>query len=125
MSTQPKQGDAVEILAEWEGQAVHHPGVLFEDREAEYLGAVEDIAAIAGWIAVTALSGMVGNSAYDGVRRKVVGFLKGWRARFGQAKVDEVKKQLVVEMQRYRKNSKITDQELSARIELLFHEIDE
>jgi hypothetical protein len=124
MTTKPGQATAVEMLAEWEGQAVHHPGVLFEESQAEQLSGVDDVAAIAGWIAVSALSGVVGNSAYEPVKRKVIGFLEGWRARFGQLKLDEVKKQLFVEMQKHRKNSKITDQELQERIELLFDEID-
>ncbi len=124
MSTKPDQSAPVEMLTEWEGPAVHHPGVLFDEGQADHLSGVEDVAAVAGWVAVSALSGMIGNSAYDGVKRKVVGFLKGWRARFGQAKLDEVKKELFAEMQKYRKNARITDQELRERIDLLFDEIE-
>jgi hypothetical protein len=111
------------MLAAWQGQAVPHPGVLFDESQAEHCSGAEDVAAIAGWIAVTALSGTSGSSAHDAARRKVIAFLKGWRARFGQEKLDEVKKQLLVEMQTHRKNGKITDQELHDRIELLFQEI--
>jgi hypothetical protein len=123
MSTKPGQATAVEMLAEWQGQAVPHPGVLFDESQAENHAGAEDVAAIAGWIAVSALSGTIGNSAYDAARRKVIAFMKARRARFGHEKLDEVKKQLLVEMQTYRKNGRITEQELQERIELLFQEI--
>src|SRR5437016_2932427 len=96
----------VEMLAEWEGPAVHEPGVLFEERQAEGLPVDADTAALAGWIAVTALSGVIGNSAYDAIKKKVLGVLAGWRRRFGQPKIDEVKQQLFVQMQQHRKNPK-------------------
>jgi hypothetical protein len=123
MSTQPDQS-AVEILAEWKGDAIHHPGVLFEESQAELLSTVENVAAIADWIAVTAISGVNSDSANDAVNRKVIDFLKGWRGRFGQARLDEVRKRLLFEMQKYRANSKMTDKELDERIKLLFDEID-
>jgi hypothetical protein len=124
MSSEPQQTPPLEMLTEWEGQAIHHPGVLFEEGQAEHLSGAEAVSAIAAWIAVTAVAGVVGNSAHEAIKQKVIGFLKGWRARFGQSKIDEVKKQLFVEMQKYRTNRKITDQELQERIELLFDEID-
>src|SRR5271156_3089016 len=42
MSTEPGKESFMEMLTEWEGQAVHHPGVLFEEREAEHLSGVEN-----------------------------------------------------------------------------------
>src|SRR5436305_9554259 len=113
----------VEMLAEWEGPAVHEPGVLFEERQAERLTLDADAAAIAGWIAVTALSGVVGNAAHEAIRNKVRGVLAAWRQRHGQPKLDQVKQQLFLQMQQHRKNPKITDEELRERIELLFLDI--
>src|SRR5437660_3239855 len=80
----------VEMLAEWEGPAAHEPGVLFEDRQAEHLAVEGDAVALTGWVAVSALSDVVGNSAYEAIRNKVLGVLAGWRRRFGQEKLDEV-----------------------------------
>jgi hypothetical protein len=113
----------VEMLAEWEGTAIPAPGVLFEEQHAEHLSLSADAAELAAWIAVTVLSGVVGNSAYEAIKAKVLGVLKGWRQRFGQAKIDEVKKRLFEEMQKHRNNRKITDEELRERIELLFDEV--
>jgi hypothetical protein len=81
------------------------------------------VAAIASWIAVTALSRANGHPAHEALKRKVIGFLKRWRGRFGQGKLDEVKQLLLVEMEKYRKDRKLTDQELHERIERLFDEI--
>jgi hypothetical protein len=122
MSSEPEQ-PPLEMLAEWQGKAIHHPGVLFGDSDAEHLSTHEDAAAIADWIAVTAISGANGSPAHDAVRRKVVTFLKDWRGRFGQPKLDEIKVRLLAEMQKYRTNRKITDQELHKRIESLFEEV--
>ena|SRR5579885_2989842 len=124
MSSDPQQTPPLEMLTECEGQAIHHPGVLFEESQADRLSGAEAVEAVAAWIAVTAVASVVGNSAHEAIKQKVIGFLKGWRARFGQAKIEEVKKQVLLEMQQYRTNRKISDQELQERINLLFHEID-
>ncbi len=110
----------VEMLAEWEGPAIHEPGVLFEEQHAEHLALDADAAALAGWIAVTALSGVVGNATYEAIKNKVRGVLAAWRQRHGQPKLDEVKQKLFERMQQHRQNPKITDAELLERVELLF-----
>jgi len=113
------QAGDIEILAEWEGPAVHEPGVLFDER----LAADSDAVALAGWIAVTAMSGANGNSAYAAITNKVRGVLAAWRQRHGQARLDEVKRELLSQMQQHRKNARITDDELRERIDLLFLDI--
>jgi hypothetical protein len=112
-----------EILAQWEGPAVHEPGALFEDRQAEHLSAGSDVAELVSWLAVTAFSGVLGDAAYAGLRAKVLAVLTAWRRRFGQVKIDEIKRQLLVQMQQFRNNGKITDEELRERIEHLFDEV--
>ena len=112
-----------EILTQWEGPAIHEPGVLFEEAEGEHLGGAVEVAALAAWIAVTALSGVIGNATHEAIKKKVLGVLSAWRRRFGQPKIDEVKQQLFLQMQKHRNNRKITDEELRERIELLFDEI--
>ena len=115
--------ESQEILAQWEGQAIHEPGVLFEEKIAELLPAETDVAAVVEWIALAALSGTVGNAAFEAIKQKVRDFLSGWQARFGPAKIDDVKERLLQEMQKYRSNRKITEDELRERIDLLFDDI--
>ena len=112
-----------EILAQWEGPAIHEPGVLSEDREAERLSAASDIGELVAWLAVTALSGAIGDAAYAGIRAKVIEILSAWRRRLGQVKMDEVKQQLLMRMQQYCNSRKVTEQELCERVERLFAEI--
>jgi hypothetical protein len=104
----------LEILADWEGPAIHEPGVLFEERQGEHLAAHGDVAGLAAWIAVSALSGVQGSTASGAIQEKVRGVLSEWRRRFGQAKVDAVKAQLLQDVQRYRHQRKLTDEELRA-----------
>jgi len=111
------------MLAEWQGPAENEPAVLFDEKRAEHLAVDADTANLADWVAVTALSGFVGNAAYEAIKRRVLAVLTTWRHRFGQAKLDEVKQHLLVQMQHHRKNPKITDEDLRERIALLFDEI--
>jgi hypothetical protein len=113
----------IEMLAEWEGPAVYEPGVLLEESQVEQLALGADAAAMAGWIAVTALSGVPGNNASQAIKNKVRGILAAWRQRHGQPKLDEVKQQLFQLLQAHRNNRKITDEDLRERIELLFREM--
>jgi len=117
------QAVPVEILAEWEGPAVHEPGVLFDEAQVEHLESNGDVAALAAWLAVTAISGVSAATAHEAIKTKVCGVLAAWRQRFGQAKIDEVKQQLWLQMQQYRNKRKLTDEELGERIDLLFTEI--
>jgi hypothetical protein len=117
------QAAPVEILAEWEGLAVPGSWAGFEEGEADHLGVTEDVAGLVAWLAATALGGVVGNSAYSAVRAKALGVLAAVRRRLGQVKIGEVKQQLLAEMQKYRLNARITDEELRERIDLLFREI--
>ena len=113
----------IEMLAEWEGPAVYEPGVLLEESQVEQLALGADAAAMASWIAVTALSGVPGNNASQAIKNKVRGILAAWRQRHGQTKLDEVKRLLFQQLQAHRNNRKITDEDLHERIELLFREM--
>ena len=111
------------MLAQWEGPAVHEPGVLSEDREAERLAAGSDVGELVAWLAVTALSGATNDAAYAGIRAKVLAVLSAWRRRFGLAKMEEIKQQLLAQMQQYRDRRRVTDEELRERVGRLFEEV--
>jgi hypothetical protein len=115
--------DSLEVLAQWEGPAIHEPGVLFEEKGAENLSPGADVAELAAWIAVTVLSGETGDAAHEAMKAKALGVLSGRRRRFGQVGLDEIKQQLFQQMQSYRDHRKITDEELRERIEQLFEAI--
>jgi hypothetical protein len=118
----PANASPLELLTQWEGPAIHEPGVLFEEAHGKQAGA-DDVVALAAWIAVTALSGVMGNATHEAIKNKVLGVLSGWHRRFGQVKIEEVKQKVLQRLQQYRKNGKITDEELRNRIDLLFDEI--
>ncbi len=114
------QASPLEILAQWEGPAIHEPGVLVDE---QHLAAGGTVAELVAWLSHTATSRVIDNPAYAGIRAKVLGVLPAWRQRFGQAKIDEVKQLLLQEMEKYRAHRKITDEELRERIERLFSEV--
>ena len=61
----------VDILAEWEGPAIPALGIFFELPNIEHAGVEVDVAAlVAGWIAVTAISGEVGNTVHEGLKKE-------------------------------------------------------
>lgn len=117
------QAGSLEILAQWEGPAIPAPGVLYEKTLAEHPEIEGEAPPLAAWIAVSALSSVNGNSTREAIKKKVLGVLSDWRRRFGQSKIDEVKKSLYEQLQQERNNRKLTDEELHKRIELLFAEI--
>jgi hypothetical protein len=51
------------------------------------------------------------------------GILSGCRQRYGQAKIDEVKKQVLLELQKHHRSPKVKDDEMRKRVDLLFHDI--
>ncbi len=111
-------------LPSWEGPAVHAPGVLYEEAaDKGMLGGVEALAGLADWLAVVAFSGVIGNAAYEVIKTKVRGALRAWRRQKGQGRLDELKQQVLEEMQKHRANGKLTEEELAARVEAFFAEI--
>jgi hypothetical protein len=115
--------DSLEILAQWEGPAIHEPGVLFGENGAEPLSPGADVAELAAWIGVTVLSRETGDATHEAMKAKALGVLSAWRQRFGQAGLDEVKQQLFQQTQVYRAHRKITDEQLRERIEQLLEAI--
>jgi len=125
MSEHTTDPDAdIELLPVWEGDVQHAPGVLFEvaQGEGDFAGEIV-LADLAGWVALTALSGVIGNSAYDAIKSKVLNFLKSWRRQEGQAKVDELKEQVRTQMLQRRAHGKLTEDQLNTRIDEFFDEI--
>src|SRR5438874_13701994 len=88
------QPGLTELLAEWEGPAIHEPGVLFDEKQVDHLSAGGSVAEPVAWLATAAVSGMVGNSAYDAIKMKARRVLGDWRQRHGKAKLEEVKQEL-------------------------------
>ena len=107
----------VETIAEWEGQAVPGPGIVWDREELEKLYAEPNVARLAAWIAATGIGEAPGHEAR---RKKVREVLAICHQRFGQAKVDEIKNELFRHLQEHRKQRKITDEQLRERIERLF-----
>ncbi len=62
--------------------------MLLEESQVEQLTLGADSAAMASWIAVTALSGVPGNNASQAIKNKVRGILAAWRQRRGQVAQD-------------------------------------
>jgi hypothetical protein len=113
----------LEILAQWEGPVVHEPGVLLGYKDAEYLSTRIDAAELVEWLAGTALSATLYDPAYPAIRAKVFTVLSAWRQRVGQDKMDEIKRQLLLHMEQFRRYGKITEEELRQRIDRLFSEV--
>ncbi len=111
----------IELLPPWEGAAEHAPGVLFEEGDG-FLGDPALIE-LAAWVAVVAISGVIGNAAYDAIKTKVLGYLTAWGRRKGRARLDDLKQQVVEEMRKHRANGKLTEEELQTRIDAFFAEI--
>ncbi len=117
------QVDPLEILVEWQGDAIRAPGVLSDEKQVEQLAAGNDVPELTAWIAVTGLSSDSSNPVSEGLNKRIVGVLSSWRLRLGQAKIDEVKKELIKQLEQCRRNRKITDEELLQRVERLFSRI--
>ena len=110
----------VEILSEWEGPAIHEPGVLFEEQKAEHLTFGADVAAFVGWLALVAVSGVIGNATYEATKRKARHILDCWRQHHGKAKVDEIKQRGTEHMKPHQASGKLTGRRIAQRIEALF-----
>ena len=103
----------VEILSEWEGPAIHEPGVLFEEQKAEHLTLVRGRCRLRWLAGAVAVSGVIGNATYEATKRKARHILDCWRQRHGKAKVDEIKQRVYEHMKPHQASGKLTDEELS------------
>jgi hypothetical protein len=116
----------IELLPVWDGPVEHAPGVLFEEPSNE--GMLFDDAGLlsfAAWVAVTALSGIIGNTAFVAIRAHVRAVLNAWRREEGKDQLNRLKDHVLTEMQKHRPNGKLTEQELKERIDTFFEEIQE
>jgi hypothetical protein len=114
----------IDLLSVWDGPAEHAPGVLFEVPQAkDKLLGEGALAELAGWVALAALSGVIGNAVYEAIKGKVRDVLKSWRHVEGQARLDELKRHVSEEMQKHRANGKLTAEELRNRIDDFFQEV--
>jgi hypothetical protein len=122
----PVEAGPMEIVAEWQGQAIVEPGVLYDERIAEHLASDGDVAPLVAWLAVTVIPCVVGNTAHDAskaIHEKALAILRAWRRRFGQRKIDEIKGDLLEQMRKHLPNGKITDEELHKRIDGFLDEV--
>jgi hypothetical protein len=114
----------LELLASWEGQAKHAPGVLFEETAGDGMLAVGPVMLdFANWVAGVAVAGVIGNAAFAAIKAKVLGVLAAWRRKHGQTRLDELKQQVFEEANKHRPNGKLTEEELKSRIDTFFAEI--
>jgi hypothetical protein len=120
---QPDPIAPIEILFQWEGPAILGAGVLREDRPAERLAEGNDDGELVAWLAVTAISGDQTHPARAAIRARAVGVLSAWRRRFGPGRIDDIKRQLIERMSKYRERRKISDEAMRERIEALFREV--
>jgi len=114
--------EPVELLAEWNEQAIAGPGVSFGTTPAPDLPDL-GLADTVAWIASTAITGAIGGATYDAIKLKVLGVLRAGRRRFGQPKIEEIKQEVFRHMQQHRLNHKVSDEELRTRIDRLFSEL--
>ena len=106
------------------GRPSFAPGVLFEETYGDgMLSGEVAMVDLAGWLALTVISGVVGNAAYDAIKAKVVGVVTAFRRKQGQAKLDELKQYVFDQMKPNLPNGKLTEEELKARIDAFFAEI--
>lgn len=116
----------IEFIAQWEGEAEHAPGVLFGETISDgMLGVDVNLLDFASWVALAAVSGVMGNSTYGALKAKVLGVVTAWRRQKGQAKLDELKEFVFQEVQKHAPNGKLTLEELNARIDTFFSQIRE
>lgn len=119
----PAEPGPIEMLAQWEGPARVEPGALLEPRQAHDLVAREDMAGVAAWVAVTAVAGSADNHATEEIREHVLSVLTAWRRRFGQTKTDDLKQQVYELIRTKGPKRKISDEELTQRLNSLFARI--
>jgi hypothetical protein len=109
----------IEMLAEWEGPAQLNPSVFAGPKELDgFLADPGLIGEAATWVAVTAGSAILGNSVYDSLKNKVIGFLTAWRRRHGQKRLDDLKQKVLDAFDQ----GKADPEETRRRIDALFAE---
>lgn len=114
----------IESVAQWEGKAIPAPGVLFKEPDGNStLADGEQMASLAAWVAVTAMSEPTGSSVSEAIKLKVVNALKVWRQRLGETKLDELKQNVLQEMDNHRRNGKLTADQLRKRVDQFFNAI--
>src|SRR5437867_613826 len=114
----------ITLIGEWQGPALNHPALAGDDKTLE--GFLADPAALASaaiWVSVTIGSAVLGNASPDSVNPKVVAFLTAWRRCHGQAKLDELKGQVLDKLKRGKAGPAITPEEIRRRIDVLFDQV--
>lgn len=112
----------IEMLPGWEGPAEHNEKLFGGQKELDgFLANPGLIGEVAVWIVVTIGSAILGNSAYDALKAKVVGFLKSWRQRHGKTKLEELKQKVLQAFEQ----AKADPDQVRGRIEALFSEAEE
>jgi hypothetical protein len=103
MSDRTSPGVApVEMLLDWEGPAINDPATADSQAIEGFLADPATLPSASLWVAVTIASVVLGNGVCDALRAKVVSFLAAWRSRHGQGKLDELKQQVLGEIQKQR-----------------------
>lgn len=117
-SNVPSGPAPIEMLAEWEGPAIHNPTLFAGPKELEGFIADARIGEAATWVASTGGSPFVSADEHPELKAKVVDFLTAWRQRHGPAKLDELKQQVFRRFERGKADPAATRR----RVDALFAE---
>ncbi len=95
MNNQPRSGVApVKMILDWEGAAL--VGATTPNGQS----AEGTLASAGHWVAANVTTAVVGNSVYDALKGKIVAFLANWRTQNGGRKLDDLKQQVLAEIEK-------------------------
>jgi hypothetical protein len=120
--------DEFELQIAWEGPALLAPGVVFQQkhREVNLIDVNPDdtpLDVIANWVAIIALSGWTGHAAHEKNKARVRNALIAWSHQKGPGWLNTLKQGVVADMMKHQPNGKLTKEQLLARINGFFSEI--
>jgi hypothetical protein len=121
----PSNGAApITLIGEWQGPAGNHPALAGDDKTLEgFLADPATLPGVAVWVAVSIGSAVLGHASSNPVNPKILGFLHAWRRRYGQAKLDELKRQVLDELARGKAGTDRNSEETRRRIDVLFDQV--
>jgi hypothetical protein len=114
----------ITLIGEWQGPAVNHPALAGDDTTLEgFLADPATLPSVAIWVAVSIASAVLGPVPSNPVNPKVIPFLDAWRRRHGQAKLDELERQVLEQLKRGKAPTDILPEEVCRRTSALFDRI--
>ncbi len=106
-------------IAEWNGPALNNPALAGDGETLErFLSDPCSVPTAAIWLAVMLGASVSPNGSDEIVAKKVGPFVAAWRGRHGEAKVDELKQQVIAELKKGKVQG--SEAEIRRRVETLF-----